>query len=65
MFYFIIMIPKLDYLESLHHNGHISLCNIYYKILANWVKSCLNKIVSPLQEDFPQENPLIIIFYIP
>lgn len=46
---FIILIPKLDSLDS---SNPASLCNVCYKIitkiLANRIKPLLNKIVSPL-----------------
>ena len=50
---FITLILKSDNLEFSNHYRPIGLCNVCYKtitkILANRVKSLLNKILSPLQ----------------
>jgi hypothetical protein len=59
---FISLIPKQNGgSHSINQFRHISLCNIVYKlitkILANWLKSLLPKIISPLQSAFvPNRN---------
>ena len=53
---FITLIPKSNNEESSNHCRPISLCNVYFKIiakiLANMVKPLLNKIVYPFQGVF-------------
>jgi hypothetical protein len=47
----VVLIPKVDDLESMNNSRPISLCNVVYKIvskmLANWLKQILPKIISP------------------
>ena len=47
----ITLIPKVDKLESISNFCPIGLCNFSYKIiskvLANRMKGCLNKCISP------------------
>ena len=60
---FITLISKLDNLESSNHYRFISLCIVWYKILANRVEPLPNKIVFHLQGHFLHVNLLMIIFF--
>ena len=52
----IILIPKQDKPEGFNHFRPISLCNTIYKIItkiiANWFKLIMDKLVTPMQSSF-------------
>lgn len=53
---FVVLIAKIPKPESLEHFSQISVCNVVYKIvvkvLANWIKLIISKIISPNQGAF-------------